>query len=170
MKTLIALILVLVAVQAHAAWSAFAHVTPETEKQYELVVDMTPIQNEKGSFRIKFSAVGYDHKQAWLIIASDKLTEKEQELRGYIWESIKPPKQILVKAKLSPHGIGALSSKRDKPIYYEVELSSEMIERAYIYIDFPSMVLDGGYYYSIDLPTYLARYKEVLTNSSRRTP
>lgn len=169
MKTPIALTLVLVVVQAHAAWSAFAHVTPETEKKYQLAVDITPIQNEKDGFRIKFPAVGYDHKQAWLIVTSDKLTEKEQELRNYIWESIKPPKRILVKAKLSPRETAALSSRRDEPRHYEVELSAEMIERAYIYIDFPSMVLDGGYYYSIDLPAYLARYKEALTNSSRRT-
>lgn len=159
MKTLITLTLMALVVQAHAAWSAFAHVTPETEKKYELAVYLTPIQSEKDSFRIKVTAVGYDHKQAWLIIASEKLTGEEQELRAYIWESIRPQKRILVKAKLSPRGTSESSSRRDESRYYEVELSSEMLERAYIYIDFPSMVLDGGYYYSIDLPTYLARYK-----------
>lgn len=168
MKHLITLIAILAAVQARAAWSAFAHVTPETEERYGLVVYVTQI--EKDSFRIRLPAVGYDHKRAWLIIASDRLTEREQALRSYIWQSTKPPRPILVKAKLSPRQSSASSPKQGEPRYYEVELSSEMIKRAYIYIDFPSVVLDGGYFYSIDLPAYLARHKEGQMNSSRRAP
>ena len=29
-----------------------------------------------------------------------------------------------------------------------------MIKRSYIYIDFPGVVFDGGYYYSVDLGKY----------------
>lgn len=162
---IIILIFILVAIPANATWSSFAYVTPETENNYGLKIEVSKIENEKGKYRTKIFGITNDEmKQAWLIISSEKLTENEQNLRSYIWESIKPSKYILVKAKLNPNKSFSFETKK-KPGHYEVDLSSVMMERAYIYIDFPVKVYDGGWYYSIDLPAYLARHREDQANS-----
>jgi hypothetical protein len=141
--------------QTHAGWSAFAHVTPDSEKKFNIEVSLIPMGGQKDNFLVRVKAVGYDHKLAWLIITSDKLSEKGQQLRSYIWESAKPEKDIILKKKLMPTGVGGFRTNSNDPKYYEVELDSDLIKHSYIYIDFPSMVFDGGYYYSIDLGEYL---------------
>ena len=37
---------------------------------------------------------------------------------------------------------------------FEVTIHKDFIKTAYIYIDYPTVVMDGGYYYSIDLGSY----------------
>ncbi len=159
MKNIIILVLLLITSQAQAAWSDFAYVIPETENKYKLDIEFSPVENRANTYRIKFKAVGYSHKQAWLIVTADSLSKKEQELRNFIWQAIPPSKVILIKALLNPVN-NKLSSKDELSLYYEVELSSTILKKAYIYIDFPSVVFDGGYYYTIDLSAFLTEYEK----------
>lgn len=150
MNKLITLILLLLTNQGYASWSSFAHVTPATEEKYGLTITLTPVTGVKNTFNVKLNAVDSDHKHAWLIITAKNLSVEEQEFRGNIWQGTPLAKQVLVKTELRAKGKGAES-------YYEAELSLDNLRTGYIYIDFPSMVLDGGYYYSIDLSTYIPR-------------
>ncbi|PCK04827.1 MAG: hypothetical protein COA42_18785 [Alteromonadaceae bacterium] len=149
---------------AQASWSKFALVTPESETVFGLKVLMSPIENKPGTYTIKLKAVGYNHKHAWLIISQKKLSPSEQQLREYIWQGSKTKQDILVKAKLMPTGIGGLAEKEEVEKFYVVELDSKLIERSYIYIDFPSLVFDGGYYYSIALGAY---YKNLASGANK---
>jgi len=156
MKHVLGLFILFFTAQAHASWSAFAYITPETQEKYKLEVSISPIDGVRKKFLIRFNAVGYDSKLAWLIVTEEPLSEKGQELRDYIWSGVKTESEILIKSKMMPTGIGGFSSKdKKKERFYEIELDSELIKRAYIYIDFPSMVFDGGYYYSVDLGAFL---------------
>ena len=160
MKYIIALFLLLAADPVRASWSDFAHVTPETQDKYKIDVNFSPVANRENIYRVNFNAVGSKHKQAWLIIAAAPLSREEQKLRGYIWRSRPPKTEIFLKTLIKPVESKPTSSEEKPSPNYEVELSSEMIKRSYIYIDFPFMVADGGYYYSIDLGTYLAEYEK----------
>lgn len=151
----VVLILLLASSQVWASWSDFAHVTPETQQKYKLDVEISPLANRKNIFQVKFNSVGSKHKQAWLIVAAISLSKEEQKLRDYVWQSTPLISEISLKALLKP-----VSDKNSISSYYEVELTVELLKRAYIYIDFPFMVADGGYYYSIDLATFLAEYEK----------
>ena len=160
MKYILIFILLFTIGPAQASWSDFAHVTPETQQKYKLDVEISPVAGRKNIYRIKFNAVGSRHKQAWLIVAAATLSREEQKLRDLIWQSIPPKKEIFVKVLLKSMKANWKSSKDDMSQHYQVELSAELAKRSYIYIDFPFMVADGGYYYSIDLGTFLAEYEK----------
>ncbi len=162
MKYLSGVAILFFATQAEASWSAFAHVTPYTQEKYKLDVSITPVEDVENKFLIRFKAVEYDFKLAWLIVSADALSEKGQVLRDYIWSASKTEKEILIKSKLMPTGIGGFIPQNMKnKHFYEVELDAEIIKRAYIYIDFPSVVMDGGLYYSVDLGSYLTKFQKI---------
>lgn len=165
-NTLLALMILLLTSQAQADWSSFVYVTPNTEAEVELKVSMNPIKNKPGKYSIKLKAIGYNHKYAWLIITKNPLSYDEQQLREYIWSGTKSEQDILVKAKLMPTCIGGLTKKVEVEKFYVIELDSDLIKRSYIYIDFPSRVLDGGYYYSIDLGKY---YRKLIGESEKKS-
>ncbi len=160
MKHIVIIILFLLTGKTYAVWSAFAHVTPETEQKYEIKVSLTPVEGQKGKFVIQFNAVASDYKHAWLVHSSEKLSEKEQNLRSYMWGFTKPTKDILIQAKLLPANTGRPFHEEGKPIFYKVVLDSKFIKNSYIYIDFPEQVHDGGYYYSIDLGAYFTKHEK----------
>ncbi|MCI5208867.1 MAG: hypothetical protein D3910_08750 [Candidatus Electrothrix sp. ATG2] len=103
---------------------------------------------------ISFSPFGYDHKHAWLVIASKPLLEKEQELRTPIWGQGEMSRSIELLAKLSPMKYEQVTKENYKESKYIVTISRDLAYRSYVYIDFPRLVFDGGYYYSIPLSSY----------------
>jgi hypothetical protein len=146
----------------YADWSAFAHVTPETEKEYEVSVKLTSVKNKKNTYHVKVNAIGYDEKHAWLITAPKDVKPEEQDFRNFIWYPKSVKKEKLKKTELHPKG-------KKNNLYYEIEISSNKIYSSYIYIDFPSPIEDGGYYYSIDLKSYLLKFKNNNNNSKNDT-
>ncbi len=149
----ITLLLLLINSITYAVWSSFAHVTPDTEKEYELSIAFTSVKNKKNTYCVKLNAIDYDQKHAWLITATKELSPKEQNFRNFIWNTATNRKEKLTKNELYPKG------KKDN-LYYEIEISSNKICSSFIYIDFPSITFDGGYYYSIDLKSYLLKFEE----------
>ena len=145
--------------RGHASWSDFAHVTPATEKEYNLRVQLIPLDTGESRFKIKCRAVGFDEKLAWLIITEKALSSQEQRQRAHLWGSAQPEKAIRLKTLILPEGVGALMEEEEAPLFYEVELDAELMKTAYIYIDFPFPVKDGGYFYSIDLNAYLEHHR-----------
>jgi len=143
------LVVVLLFIPLHAlgSWSGFAHVTPTTESKYGLTVELKEVA--KNLFRVKLEAVGYDSKRAWLITSPRSLSSKEQMLRFEIWDRKKSP---LLKRLLKPKIV-------KNKYFYDIRLYRDTLSSSYIYIDFPRPVRDGGYYYSIDLPSYLSQYQ-----------
>ncbi len=100
--------------QANAAWSAFAHITPETESNYKIKISMTQLTDSPNKLSIKFNAVGFDDKLAWLIVAPETLSKKEQMLRSYIWKESGIKRDILIKTKILPSGFGSFVQKTNQ--------------------------------------------------------
>ena len=73
----------------------------------------------------------------------------KQDFRNYIWSKIPNRDDILVKAALLP----------TEEMKIQFVLDKDLAMKSYVYIDFPKPVLDGGYYYSIDLKTYIQKSK-----------
>ncbi len=151
-KNILTFLLIIIASQTQASWSGFAHVTPENQKKYGINVKVTTVKNKK-SYKVEFNIRGSGHKHAWLVISSSPLTKKEQKLRSSIWFKKTTNKKIVSITKLKPSV---------KTRYKEL-LNISQIENGYIYIDFPDIVMDGGYYYSIDLNAYYLYHKKWFT-------
>ena len=148
------LVLLLLAQQATASWSAFAVVTPKSQSRY--AVDIRSNVSDSGTCTVRFDAIHYPHKHAWLILTSRKLSKEEQELRYFIWEHTNAPPGLILKSKISPaiDQMKFMDHGNVSDAYYEVHVKNQPGHNAYIYIDYPRPVDDGGYYYSIDLGTY----------------
>ena len=96
-------------------------------------------------------------KQAWLIVSKEPLSKKEQDQRELVWSERFDSKGLEFVVPLRPTGIKMFPRANNPKTkqYYEAVIPERFVSRSYIYIDFPSLVMDGGYYYSIDLGTYV---------------
>jgi hypothetical protein len=95
------------------------------------------------------------HKKVWLILCKQSLRSARQNFRSTIWEAIENDKEIVKINQLKSGQISLSETGSQQYAYVEVVLSRDEMKRSYIYIDYPSEVHDGGYYYSIDLAYYL---------------
>jgi hypothetical protein len=153
MKKFIIGVLLLYINQSHARSSGFAHVTPESH--YGIKISMVPVIDNPNKVSIRFNGFYFDSRGVWLIVASSQLSSEEQNLRSFIWNKSESKNDILIKAQLKT----SRRQKNENTRYYEFEIDSKLINQSYIYIDYPSEVRDGGYYYSIDLATYFNKMK-----------
>jgi len=156
-KIIMAVCLFLFIEQADARFSRFVSVTPESEHQFDIKVLMEPVHNNPNKISIKFNGVKSGSKVVWLIVASSQISMEEQNFRTFIWSKPKSNRDILIKAQLSPSSKMGSRQKNITEKYYELEIDSKLINQSYVYIDFPTAVRDGGYYYTIDLAAYFKK-------------
>jgi len=140
---------------AHATFSEFARITPETEERHNIYVQILPVEGQQDKYKI-MPPKAPDWLSAYLIICKEKVPPQKQNFREYIWSGWQGRADVLSLAPLLPPGqywpanLGYVIPP--KPA--EVILDKSLITRSYLYIDFPHNVSDGGYYYCIDLATY----------------
>jgi hypothetical protein len=150
MKKLVAIILATISPAVLAAWSGFAHVIPGTESEYQVRVEFSKIgENSDPNYRIRIPSLGYPHRKAWLVLTARKLSSSGHELRAYLWWRDQPKERVISILELKPKG-------NEEGMYYEQLLTEYEAKHGYIYVDYPNAMLDGGYYYSIDLRAYLS--------------
>ncbi len=154
MKHIFFLLLFLCPFLLNASWSGFAVITPESEQKYNVHIKISKVDNQPNALKISIPVFN-PQKHSWLIICKNKLTQKQLDFRNYIWFSNVDSRSIVLKARLRMkenllYGSGGLA--KDK--FIEIILDKDIMDRSYIYIDFPSVVKDGGYYYTIDLSKY----------------
>ena len=157
MNKVIPIFFLLYVQQAIASWSAFAVVTPESQSRYDVKIESDV--SDSGTCTIKFDAIQYPYEHAWLILTSRKLSKTEQELRYFIWEHTNAPPGLILKSKISPaiDRTKFMDHENINDGYYEITLTNRTDHHAYVYIDYPRPIDDGGYYYSIDLGAYCGR-------------
>ena len=134
---------------AYGVFSQFVHIANGTEEKYNIYVHVTPQEYQKYTYRIKLPMLS-EHMHCWLIICKDKIPPAKQNFRNYIWSETPDRSDIFVKAPISP--------TEDKEIQFV--LNKDLVQKSYIYIDFSQPTLDGGFYYSIDLQTFLKETKQ----------
>lgn len=145
----------LLPVTAFAVWSAFAHVTPDTREEYDMPVCVASMPNAPDLVRIRFPLADDRHKNAWLIITKTYLPAEQQEFRRYLWADSHIPELELVSEVSNLRSTIGRDAGIDEPELAEIQIARELMSRAYVYIDFPHATFDGGYYYSIDLSTFV---------------
>jgi len=99
-------------------------------------------------------------RRYWLVFTNRRLLEYEMDLREAIWSSeinraisaIIPLESI----KLRVIEKGKYPYTREV-VQFRVDI--EIAMKIYIYYDYPSEILDGGYYYTIDLPSIIESMK-----------
>lgn len=140
-----------------ASWSQYAYVTPETETKYKLNVHVEPANSKNAAYLIRLEAVAFPSKQAWLIVTPKPLSPSEQDQRSRFWGDKLNTENVDSIVPLRPTGIPIFpqSNEIKSEKFYEVVIPADQMDRTYIYIDFPTPVDDGGYFYSIDLGAYL---------------
>ena len=140
---------------AFAAFSAFVVITPDNEAEYPFLIQAQPLENQPGYTRVKVIGPVDGSQKAWLIECKQSLLSESQNFRMTIWGYTQFNDDIIKITPLTP-GKTTLPEKGDQQYsYVEVVLPNKVMQRSYLYIDFPREVRDGGYYYSIDLPYYL---------------
>lgn len=151
--------LLLISGDAIAAWAALANVTPETREEYGIEVCVSQSKVEPGTavIRLPMPEPSKDEfeqifgRATWLITTSKYVEPMDQGFRVYIWDDVVPEERGLE----SPIQSIELLEWREDIEGVEVEISKDLMERSYLYIDYQQMVIDGGYYYSIDLSTFV---------------
>lgn len=159
MKKTITILLLLIFSSSQAGWNSFVYINAETQEKYGFNVIISPITTRMNTYKFTMNAVGYNYKHAWLIIARNKLSLKEQRLRNFIRKGEAPQTELLTSAMLHPHGNGL-------KLYYEFELNIEHVRAGYVYIDFPEGGTEDGYFYTVDLNSFLVAYEKEAATAS----
>ena len=151
---LIAIVLLAFASAATAAFSRFAVITPANETEHPFVIQVEAVPGHEGRSRIRVIGDIGTSQRAWLVVCRTSVNPCGPYFRDMFWfgaenDNVELWMQLFPEQSLVPGWRGHLYP------YVELELPPEQMHRAYIYIDFPHPVDDGGYYYSIDLAYYL---------------
>ena len=94
------------------------------------------------------------HKHAWLIEGTKQLQPNDLEFREYIWSGKDENNHVKSKRKIEVIEGELVPDQNQSKLYLEVSILKDKINRSYVYLDFPNVVFDGGFYYTIDLPSY----------------
>jgi hypothetical protein len=153
-KNLILIVLLTIAGGAMAASSRFVVITPKNEVEHPFMIKVRGVAGQGGWSRVRVVGDVGAHQRAWLVVCKYSVGAGSQNFRGVFWfdaqdENIERYIQLFPEQTALPE-----SGDRLYP-YVEAELPDEQMRRAYIYIDYPHPVDDGGDYYSIDLAYYL---------------
>ena len=139
---------------AFAAFSAFVVITPENEAEHPFLIQVMAVANFEEHSRVRIIGAIDESRHAWLVVCKNYVNSSRQNFRNFFWYG-KQNEEIERVTRLHT-GQTALPEWDDNIYdYVEVELSHEQMRRAYIYIDYPFEINDGGYYYSIDLAYYI---------------
>jgi hypothetical protein len=123
-------------------FSKFINITPPTQQEHNITVSISPEKNE--SYTVSFLWKN-SSKHCWLIVFKEGDAPKTQRnFRDFIWNKNLDMKSV---EKIEP-----LLGNTDGVI--ELKLAKEAINRSFIIIDFPQIVFDGGFFYTIDLPEF----------------
>jgi len=140
---------------AHAQGSMFVRITPEIQEEYNVYVQILPVEGQKDKYKIMPPRIS-DVLSIYLITCREPVPPKKQNFRAYIWSDQRDRTDVMSVAPLLPPGrYRAADPNRILPAEpADIILDKFFVARSYLYIDFPHPVDDGGYYYCIDLATY----------------
>ncbi|HSS65457.1 MAG TPA: hypothetical protein VLS27_13560 [Gammaproteobacteria bacterium] len=139
---------------AIAASSRFVVITPENEAQHPFLVQIDAVAHGGGRSRVRVAGPVGGDQRAWLVVCRKYVGSSRQRFREVLWFSAENG-DIERLVRLLPQQAAPPESGAQRYSYVETELSREHMRRAYINIDYPRPVDDGGAYYSIDLAFYL---------------
>ena len=151
------LLLTFLSSTAHAQFAKFVHVAPGIEKEHSssaYSISTNPVltiaQSDTNTFTVTIPLKGAkQHQQYWVIRCKSTSDKEKLDFRQFVW------------------GIGKRSDIEESEVIQlkpdqesvTVQIAADAIHRTYIYRDYSTMVIDGGYYYCFDLPAYYRKQK-----------
>ena len=140
---------------AYGVFSEFARITPETEGQLQMSVQMLPVEGQDDKCQIVVPGV-WPPKRTHVIVCREKVAPERQNFREYLWSGNRKRTDVVSVTVVVPPGRSRASrpDSTARPRATHVVLHRTLLGRAYIYIDFATPIEDGGYYYCIDLSAY----------------
>jgi hypothetical protein len=153
LRSLLGLTLLLVASAAPASFSQFVSLSPDNENKYQEVRPVITRKENVVTVRIPYRD---GPKKYWLIVSDKPLRNGEQEFRDFIWKGAGTRTDIVLLVPLGPSVQRTQGGDiREEKSEIQLVLPYQFAQRAYIYHDFPTLVKDGGFYYTIDIPSYV---------------
>jgi len=145
----------LLATQAHGQLSEFARITSETQTWYRVSLQLLPVEGQDDKCKIIPPKV-HQGQIAYLIVCREQVPPEKQNFRSYIWSQGRDRGDIQLVAPLLPYGLHDWPDDRRvlPPMPNHAILERSLLDRSYIYVDYPTGILDGGLYYCMDLSTY----------------
>ncbi len=140
---------------AFAAFSAFVVITPQNEAEHPFRVQVEPLDEQRAASRVRVVGPVDGSQKVWLIVCKRPLAVYRQNFRSFIWDGEPQGGDILRATRLKRAASRSVEAGGQEYPYVEVDLPHAVMRRAYVYIDYPQAVKDGGRYYSIDLGFYL---------------
>ena len=137
--------LLLIAHGALADWAKFVHVTPDTRAEYRIEVCVSTSESKLNTVMVVVPLGELSEQDAWLITTGSYVGPKYQEFREFLWSDRRDDSPITSITKL----------EYLHKSFVLVEISEVKMSGSYIYVDYPTPVFDGGYYYSVDLGTFI---------------
>ncbi len=153
--------LLFVASPAFGVFSEFVSVTPTTDNKHQHMRPVIKVEGALVTIRLPYRNDDKNYgRKYWLVVSDKPLTKEKQEFRGVLINGVGARSDILLMATLGPSRSGWGREMDNDKSYIFLHLTHELAQRAYIYHDYSGVVLDGGYYYTVDIPAYLPKKRQ----------
>lgn len=167
------LILMSASLPALARFSEFVCISPDNpdpRSNIQPVATFTSPERDHVSIQVPIIK---GSRQYWLITCKEPLTEERQNFRRIVQTlkgSARPPLEkredvVLIAPLRSTLGDTSEVADKTNSTSATIQMSLELAERSYIYIDYPYVVVDGGYFWAIDIPRFV---KHLQTKPNKR--
>ena len=130
-----------------AIFSQFVRVTPEVKSDHLLKVK---VREQKDNYLVTLS----DIKKAygWQIELDKSVIAEQQNFRELIWNDHYPYAKVVKKSEI-------LTNKKGLPKVLKIKIPKDKINSTYFYFDYPTMIMDGGFYFTVDLSSFVKSAK-----------
>lgn len=136
----------------HQVWGIFSQhvrVTPENYGKHKLKVQFITENDE--SVRVTVEGKILAGLSNFLITMPNRISEDRQNFRYLIWKN---GDENALQAQ-SIKTLKANPTQADAKVFSVVfHIKQEELNQAYLYLDYPTPILDGGFYYTVDLPLF----------------
>ena len=132
------------------------HITPENEQQHKFKVSIRPQTNRTVEIKV-----------TW-----DKKIKRDKVIQLYVLsDNQEPPSNLDFSAHPFKYQLSTQLADHDN-MFTQIVLTEDILKRSFLTLDYPKIgfedgkyytslnVMDGGYYYTIDLPEYLRQINE----------
>ncbi len=136
-------ILIFLSCQGWCRFSQFVRVTPKVKAGHLLKVKVVE-QDE--NYLVTLSEI--KKADGWQIELEKPADSEKQSFRELIWHKKYPHGKVLKVTKIH-------SNRSGKPVVVKRKVPKAKASRTYFYFDNPEEVADGGFYFTVDLSSFV---------------
>ncbi len=126
-----------------AIFSQFVRVTPKVKSDHLLKVR---VEEQGDNYLITLSEI--KKSNGWQIELDKSVTPDHQNFRELIWSDHYPYAKVVKKSEI-------LTSEKGSTKVLKIKVSKTKVKSTYLYFDYPTMIMDGGFYFTVDLSSFV---------------